>query len=243
MPNIKVEETDSRTDETQDEEVNSRTAFKAAILLIAIISVGLLIIFALETYNERQVKHRVNAYLNEILQVLEKKEPISVNLVENMEFELTRHRDENIDNRELTDKINATLHRLQELPVFVRTGVHIRSWATSELVRTEIDSVIALYRDRNRYTIKTEYRPVTTLETRAFELQKAHPDWTKDDCLRIVNRKLWAGMSKVQLQLAWGNPRSIDKNYTFGSNSEQWVYGSMGPYVYIENGIVTSWQE
>jgi hypothetical protein len=240
---VKIEDTDSLQEEQQEEEITHKTAVRAILILSVVVIAGLLIMFALEKYNNYHVTSQIRAYLDDVNSIIGSETPQSVFVVENIEFDLTRFRDDNMDDRTITEEINNTLHHIQDLPVYVHTGNQIRSWSTSDIVRTELDSLIVPYKDRNNYSIKTVYRPVSPLEVRAFELQKAHPDWTKDDCLRIAGKKLWAGMSKVQLQASWGNPRSIDKNYTFGSNSEQWVYGSMGPYVYIENGIVTSWQE
>jgi hypothetical protein len=241
--NIKIEDKNHEPDTKPEAEINARTVVRSFILLTSIVLVGLVIIFGIDKYNSYNTIKQIKDYIAKSENTLTSQKPQSVAAVENIELDLTRFRDDNIDNKDLTDKINSILHHLQDLPVYVRIGTQVRSWATSEIIRTETDSVIALYKDKNNYTFKTQYLPTTPIETRAFDLQRAHPDWTKDDCLRIANRKLWAGMSKVQLQAAWGQPKSIDKNYTYGSNSEQWVYGSMGPYVYVENGIVTSWQE
>jgi hypothetical protein len=72
--------------------------------------------------------------------------------------------------------------------------------------------------------------------------------WTKKECEDIATTKIWIGMEKEQLILAWGLPNDRNNSvYSFGINS-QWVYGNFGPYVYLEGKDkssmkVTSWQD
>ncbi len=72
---------------------------------------------------------------------------------------------------------------------------------------------------------------------------------SKNECENIASKKIWIGMNKAQLQLAWGNPkRANNSTYASGVHS-QWVYGNYGkPYVYLEGKSeddmkVTSWQD
>ena len=74
--------------------------------------------------------------------------------------------------------------------------------------------------------------------------------WPKQECEDIANKKIWIGMSELQLNLSWGNPN--DKNNTTGTWGihTQWVYGNPiygANYVYLEGKDtdsmkVTSWQ-
>jgi hypothetical protein len=71
--------------------------------------------------------------------------------------------------------------------------------------------------------------------------------WNENECQKIAEQKIWIGMSKDQLLLSWGVPK--DTNNTVGSWGvhSQWVYGDLGPYVYLEGDnkrmlTVTSWQ-
>lgn len=59
---------------------------------------------------------------------------------------------------------------------------------------------------------------------------------------KILEHKLWIGMTKQMLLDSWGSPlNGINKTVgTFGIH-EQWCYSDT--YVYIENGIVTSFQD
>lgn len=60
---------------------------------------------------------------------------------------------------------------------------------------------------------------------------------------KILKRQIWLGMTKDMLIDSWGYPGYDDINRTVGSWGvhEQWIYNDT--YVYLENGIVTSWQD
>lgn len=59
---------------------------------------------------------------------------------------------------------------------------------------------------------------------------------------KILEHKLWIGMTKQMLIDSWGYPPN-GVNRTVGSfgTHEQWCYD--GTYIYIENGIVTAYQD
>jgi len=59
---------------------------------------------------------------------------------------------------------------------------------------------------------------------------------------RILSSKIWIGMTKEMLQESLGSPYDINRTVTANHVSEQWVY-SQGNYVYLDNNIVTSWQD
>lgn len=61
------------------------------------------------------------------------------------------------------------------------------------------------------------------------------------DATRILEKKIWIGMTKDMLKLSWGSPDDINRTVTSYTVHEQWVYGDV--YVYVEDGIVTSWQD
>lgn len=59
---------------------------------------------------------------------------------------------------------------------------------------------------------------------------------------KILNNQVWIGMTKEMLGESLGHPQDINRTVTAGNVSEQWVYGR-GRYVYLDNNIVTSWQD
>jgi len=62
-------------------------------------------------------------------------------------------------------------------------------------------------------------------------------DWEQT----IRKEKIVIGMPDWALTLSWGNPDRIHRTVTSSSINEQWVYGNS--YVYVENGVVTGWQD
>jgi hypothetical protein len=58
---------------------------------------------------------------------------------------------------------------------------------------------------------------------------------------RILDGKIWMGMTEQMLLESWGQPDDINTTVTRYGTSKQFVYG-LGRYVYVENGKVDSWQ-
>lgn len=72
--------------------------------------------------------------------------------------------------------------------------------------------------------------------------------WNQYRCEGIAERKIWIGMTENQLILSRGLPNDTNKTVNRHGVSSQWVYGSFGPYVYLEGANnedlkVTSWQD
>lgn len=58
---------------------------------------------------------------------------------------------------------------------------------------------------------------------------------------RVFEKQIWIGMTKAMLIDSRGNPSDINRTVGSWGVHEQCVYYNY--YVYIENGIVTSWQD
>lgn len=58
---------------------------------------------------------------------------------------------------------------------------------------------------------------------------------------RVLEGKIWIGMTEQMLLESWGRPDDINTTVTRYGTSKQFVYG-LGRYVYVKNGIVDSWQ-
>lgn len=65
--------------------------------------------------------------------------------------------------------------------------------------------------------------------------------WSNKVWKAIFNGKVYRGMSKLQAQLSWGEPESINRTSGSYGTHEQWVYGGNN-YLYFENGVLTSIQ-
>lgn len=71
---------------------------------------------------------------------------------------------------------------------------------------------------------------------------KFHPDWDQRIRNVINNKKIFIGMTKDQLLLSWKDPISVNRTISAKEIHEQWVYPH-GRYVYLENDIVTAFQD
>lgn len=58
---------------------------------------------------------------------------------------------------------------------------------------------------------------------------------------RIADHKIWIGMTREMLIESLGKPNDINRTVTASETHEQFVYLDL--YVYVENGIVTSYQD
>ncbi len=58
---------------------------------------------------------------------------------------------------------------------------------------------------------------------------------------KIINHRIWKGMSSEMAKLSIGNPKDINQTVGDWGIHEQWVYGNR--YLYFENGILKSWQD
>jgi hypothetical protein len=80
-------------------------------------------------------------------------------------------------------------------------------------------------------------------KTKAGKIQKKHPNWTREECKNIVDRKIWIGMSLDMLKYERGNPNSANpSNYGNGVNW-QWCWDDYSPSCFYggEDGIITSY--
>lgn len=245
IPKIKIEDQDRQ--EMQDQELEDAItpgkALRALLYLTGLVILGFLILYGADKYGDYSEARNVQTIVQKINESFSDERPIAASILESYEFDLLKYREDNFRNDKLVAEINATLRKLQSQPASVQTGVNIKSWATAKLVKTDIDTVVVPYSDRSKYFVRDVFQPATPTEARAFEIYKDHPEWSKEVCIKIAEKQIWAGMTRVQLLLSWGQPRKIDKDFTYNRNTEQWVYGNLGPFVYLENNIVTSWQQ
>ena len=65
--------------------------------------------------------------------------------------------------------------------------------------------------------------------------------WSEDDIAPITAGQIRIGFTARQVRESVGRPERINTTVTAAGTHEQWVYG-VGDYVYLNNGIVTSFQ-
>lgn len=71
---------------------------------------------------------------------------------------------------------------------------------------------------------------------------------TDDELTAIENKKIFVGMKECALYASWGEPRKQNRTVSGSGVRVQNIYGSYGKhnkptYVYVSNGVVTSWQD
>lgn len=75
-----------------------------------------------------------------------------------------------------------------------------------------------------------------------IKLQELTQKFGASNAKKIMQHKIWIGMTKGMLLESWGKPIDINRTVTQNLISEQWVYYNY-KYVYLENNVVTSWQD
>ena len=76
------------------------------------------------------------------------------------------------------------------------------------------------------------------------KLCKKYPNWTKEECIKIANKKIWIGMSYEMLIELRGKPNSANpSNYGYGTEW-QWCWYDYSPSCFYDNnddGIIDSY--
>lgn len=80
--------------------------------------------------------------------------------------------------------------------------------------------------------------------SKAGKLCKKYPDWSKDDCKNLADKKIWVGMSYAMLKEVRGLPSSANPS-NYGSGTDwQWCWYNHTPscfYDHNEDGLVDSY--
>lgn len=95
-------------------------------------------------------------------------------------------------------------------------------------LKTEIDSLNKLIPELEQ-ELAAGYREL-------YELK-----YGKEIAWRIVNKRIWKGMSDEMVKDGWGNPDRIDKNVEAWGVFTQWIYGDI--IFFFRDGKLTDWQE
>lgn len=78
-------------------------------------------------------------------------------------------------------------------------------------------------------------------ENNKLRKEKIYKKYNQSIAAKIVERKIWIGMTSEMAVDSWGSPKDINRTVTQYGTSEQWVYSS--GYLYFDNGILKSWQD
>jgi len=81
--------------------------------------------------------------------------------------------------------------------------------------------------------------------SKAGQLCKQHIDWTKEDCQRAADRKIWVAMTYDMLIASYGGkPRSANPSNYGGKTQWQWCFDTLSPSCFYDNnddGIIDSY--
>ncbi len=238
---------DEVIDRNNEEEEEEHISLKKVLIVIALFTFTVILGFAtflfFDYIDNREQQKDAHNKIDSMNVILNNQAAISIVTLEDIDFDLNQLKSDLSINKVLSKDIESTMSLLTNHLALVPNGTYINSWATSKQVRAEIDTLRVPFKDRNQYALKTVYIPVTATESRAFDLLKNHPVWGKDECISIASGKVWVGMNKEQLILSKGQPKHVDKTNSSSIISEQWAYGNTGPFYYLENGILVSWQD
>lgn len=98
---------------------------------------------------------------------------------------------------------------------------------------------------KNRIILEKEQKQdeIRWSKTKAGKIQKEHPEWSKNDCLRIANNEYWIGMSIEMLHCERGYPNSVNpSNYGAGVKYQWCWHGRIPSYFYGgDDGIITAY--
>lgn len=81
-------------------------------------------------------------------------------------------------------------------------------------------------------------------QSKAGQICKKHPKWSKDDCISLANDEFWIGMSYEMLIFKRGKPNSTNPS-NYGSGTQwQWCWYNYSPscfYDHNDDGIIDSY--
>jgi hypothetical protein len=80
-------------------------------------------------------------------------------------------------------------------------------------------------------------------KTRAGRLCAKHPDWTRDDCERVANNRIWIGMTLEMLKANRGLPDHANPSNYGNGTSWQWCWDDYTPSCFYGegDGIITAY--
>jgi len=79
--------------------------------------------------------------------------------------------------------------------------------------------------------------------TKAGQIHKKHPNWSKEECELLAARKIWIGMNLDMLKYLRGNPNHANPS-NYGNGTEwQWCWDDYSPSCFYgkDDGIITAY--
>lgn len=77
-------------------------------------------------------------------------------------------------------------------------------------------------------------------QQKAARLCRDNLAWSTSECDAIAGNEVQIGMTKEQVLLSWGKPKSVNQTITSSLTREQWIYGPQ--YLYFNGDNLASMQ-
>ena len=138
----------------------------------------------------------------------------------------------------LTDSI---LRQLPDQDVALLTRLYDTKITAMVTRERERRLAIAKKEEQVKLVVRIKEASCNPSTARAQKTVSAFPDASWDDLINLACHRIWIGMSEAQLQFSWGTPERRNNSTNASGTNSQWVYGS-GYYVYLDDGVVESWQ-
>lgn len=94
-----------------------------------------------------------------------------------------------------------------------------------------------------RASILNDARKAEWFKSKAGRIQKKHPEWTDEECIRISQNKVWVGMTLDMLKCERGLPNRVNPSDYGNGIQYQWVWEDYTPSCFYggEDGVVTAY--
>jgi uncharacterized membrane protein len=73
------------------------------------------------------------------------------------------------------------------------------------------------------------------MKTKAGKIYKKHPEWSREDCERLANNRIWIGMDIDMLKYKRGLPNSANPSNYGGVTQWQWCWSDFTPSCFYDN--------
>jgi type II secretory pathway pseudopilin PulG len=91
----------------------------------------------------------------------------------------------------------------------------------------------------NKYGVTQEQ--CSTIVGKLYDLRDGS-EYRESMVKAVAEKKIAIGMTRAEAVFSLGTPRTVNNTTTSNGTHEQWVY-SLTNYVYVDDGIVTSYQD
>ncbi|WP_310378220.1 zinc-ribbon domain-containing protein [Flavobacterium sp.] len=100
-----------------------------------------------------------------------------------------------------------------------KTGSENTNSTTETLYPEPIIDTVAEKKLQDSLNKIAEIEEANFKKTKAGKIQKKHPEWSREDCERIANKKIWIGMNYDMLLYLRGKPNDVNTS-DYGNGPE-----------------------